>query len=43
MDLTGKWLFALRGTTGCGFADMEADMTINSSGVGTVTLIRNEW
>jgi|SRR5580704_1724468 hypothetical protein len=37
-DLAGNWLIALRGTTGCGFADMEADITMNSSGSGTGTL-----
>ena len=37
-DLAGNWLIALHGTTGCGFSDMEADVTINSSGTGTGTL-----
>jgi hypothetical protein len=37
-DLTGTWLIAMRGTTGCGFVAMQANMTINSSGVGTGTL-----
>jgi hypothetical protein len=38
-DLAGNWLIALHGTTGCGIADMEADVSINSSGAGTGTLI----
>jgi len=38
-DLAGNWVIALHGTTGCGYVDMEADVTINSSGVGTGTLI----
>src|ERR1700726_128806 len=37
-DLTGTWLIAMRGTTGCGFVAMQANVTINSSGVGTGTL-----
>ena len=37
-DLAGNWFIALRGTTGCGFADMEAAITMNSSGSGTGTL-----
>jgi hypothetical protein len=37
-DLAGNWLIALHGTTGCGFTDMEANVTINSSGAGTGTL-----
>jgi hypothetical protein len=38
-DLAGNWMIVLHGTTGCGYVDMEADMTINSSGAGTGTLI----
>jgi hypothetical protein len=37
-DLAGNWLIALHGTTGCGFSDMEADVSINTSGIGTGTL-----
>jgi hypothetical protein len=37
-DLAGNWMISMRGTTGCGFVDMEADVTINSSGAGTGTL-----
>jgi len=38
-DLTGSWLVSLHGTTGCGYVDMEADVTLSSSGAGTATLI----
>ena len=37
-DLAGSWLIALRGTTGCGFEDLEADVTMNNTGVGTAAL-----
>ena len=37
-DLKGNWRIALRGNDGCGFATMLADVTINSSAVGTGTL-----
>jgi len=37
-DLTGTWQIALRGTTGCGFVSMQANITMNSSGSGTGTL-----
>src|SRR6266700_5749339 len=38
-DLTGNWQIALRGTTGCGFASMQANVTLNSAGTGTGTLV----
>jgi hypothetical protein len=37
-DLTGTWQIALRGTTGCGFASMLANATLNSTGSGTASL-----
>lgn len=37
-DLTGTWQIALRGTTGCGFVSMQANITMNSTGSGTGTL-----
>jgi hypothetical protein len=37
-DLAGSWMIVLHGTTGCGLVDIEADVTINSSGAGTGTL-----
>jgi hypothetical protein len=37
-DLTGSWQIALRGTTGCGFVAMQANVTLNSTGAGTGTL-----
>jgi hypothetical protein len=38
-DLAGKWNIALRGTTGCGPATMKIGVTLNTSGVGTGTLV----
>jgi hypothetical protein len=38
-DLAGNWVIVLHGSTGCGYVDMEADVTINSSGAGTGDLI----
>ena len=38
-DLTGTWQIALRGTTGCGPSAMQANVTLNSAGVGTGTLV----
>jgi hypothetical protein len=38
-DLTGTWQIALRGTTGCGPSAMLANVTLNSAGVGTGTLV----
>jgi len=38
-DLAGKWNIALRGTTGCGAATMQIGVTLNTSGVGTGTLV----
>lgn len=37
-DLTGTWQLALRGTTGCGFSAMQANVTLNATGTGTATL-----
>ena len=37
-DLTGNWVIALRGTTGCGFSSMQANVTLGSTGTGTATL-----
>ena len=37
-DLTGTWQLALRGTTGCGFSSMQANVTLNSLGTGTATI-----
>jgi hypothetical protein len=37
-DLTGNWLITLRGTTGCGFSSMQANVTLGSTGTGTATL-----
>lgn len=37
-DLTGTWQIALRGTTGCGFVSMQANVTLNSAGSGTASL-----
>jgi hypothetical protein len=38
-DLAGKWNIALRGTTGCGPSTMQIGVTLNTSGVGTGTLV----
>jgi hypothetical protein len=37
-DLAGSWQIALRGTTGCGFVSMQANITLNTAGSGTGTL-----
>jgi len=37
-DLAGTWQIALRGTTGCGFVSMQANVTLNSAGTGTASL-----
>ena len=37
-DLAGNWQIALRGTTGCGFVSMQANVTLNTAGTGTGTL-----
>jgi hypothetical protein len=37
-DLAGTWQLALRGTTGCGFASMQANVTMNTTGTGTASL-----
>jgi hypothetical protein len=38
-DLQGSWQIALRGNTGCGFVSMLANVTLNSAGSGTGTLV----
>ncbi len=40
-DLTGTWQIALRGNTGCGFSSMLANVTMNTAGVGTGTLLQH--
>ena len=37
-DLTGNWLIVLRGTSGCGFSSMQANVTLGSTGTGTATI-----
>jgi hypothetical protein len=37
-DLQGSWTIALRGNTGCGFVDMQVNVTLNSSATGAATL-----
>ncbi len=37
-DLTGPWQIALRGTTGCGFVAMQANISMTPTGSGTGTL-----
>ncbi len=38
VNFTGTWQIALRGTTGCGFVSMLAQVTLNSAGSGTGSL-----
>lgn len=38
-DLAGIWQIALRGTTGCGLSAMQANVTLNTAGNGTATLV----
>jgi hypothetical protein len=38
-DLSGSWQIALSGKTGCGMVAMLANVSLNSAGVGTGTLV----